>query len=234
MRIRVKGYRIEGAGIREKLRPAFQSAGERIGSVLVSQTKRRFVESGDEEIAWADLWVNNQDAVSRFTGGDRADIERAKIRANAERAVERVDRDYKAGKITRSQYDRKKRRSEEKSRLASEIERSGTSDLFRAGGKPLRDTGASQASIVSVTEVTDRGVLITVGSPLERVAFHHHGFTKKGPSYIPLTMRARKGWNERLVPGYDYIVLKNVKVPARPIVRVTPGNIEQIRKSWGG
>lgn len=110
---------------------------------------------------------------------------------------------------------------------------------FRQGGKPLIDTRR---------HVYDRlnGVMTQLRRALHfhlrgtLVAFYQHtGFSTSGPNFIPLTLHARrihrKGVDPRLeglVLGEDYIMAwGGVTVPARPIFRFAPEDIEEIISS---
>lgn len=200
--------------IREKLDP--------IGITVVGQIQRRFDNRGDEEIRWAELWVNKPAAVSKFTANKEATKKRAD---RVTRAQQRVDRIKESGDA-RSATVRKAR---QKLRDAKQAKDEGVPNLFRKGGKALSDTGALKASFSHVTNNTPKGGIVQIGSPLPRAGFHQSGFTTSGPNYVPLTSRARKGWNPKLIRGHDFIMFaKGVTVPARPMVRLTNQNRKDI------
>jgi phage gpG-like protein len=224
------------AAIRDQMPAILQAAGDRMGAVLEQQTKRRFDEGGDAEARWAPLWINNSAAVSRVTVGERADRKRSQVARNTRRSAERtkqraiVARDR--GDMPRSKANRMIRRAEAKANRAEEIARLGTTDARREGGEPLRDTGALQASFTNLATVAGTTLRIEVGSPFPHAEYHHRGFSTRGPNYIPLTQRAKAGWTDRLIPGYDFVILQGVTVPARPIVRLSARDREELTRSW--
>lgn len=202
--------------IREKLDP--------IGITVVGQIERRFDERGDEEIRWAELWVNKPAAVSKFTANKKATKKRTDRVKRAQRAVDKIEQISDIS--DRNVVLRKARR---KLREAKQAKDEGVPNLFRKGGKALSDTGALKASFSHVTNNTPKGGIVQIGSPLDRAGFHQSGFTTSGPNYVPLTSRARKGWNPKLIRGHDFIMFaKGVTVPARPMVRLTNQNRKDI------
>lgn len=95
----------------------------------------------------------------------------------------------------------------------------------RFGGQPLRDTGSLLNSITAKGEPSgNRGIRINViGRPYGQ--WHNEGFSTRGPNYIPLTMKGKRGYSPEnlrsgdLVRGVDYIIMRHgVTVHARPFI----------------
>lgn len=203
---------------------------EEIGSTVLGQTQRRFDDRGDEEIRWDGLWVNKPEAVSKFTSTKKAKKKRTDKVKRTQRAVDKI---LTIPDISDRNVVLRKARG--KLREAKKAEREGVPDIFRRGGEPLRDTGELFASFDFSVQPMPKGGTMRIGSPLERAAFHQTGFTTTGPNYIPLTQKARKGWNPKLIRGHDYIIMaKGVTVPARPMVRLTSQNRKDIIGIAGG
>ena len=110
---------------------------------------------------------------------------------------------------------------------------------YRFGGSPLQDTGLLAASWFNKDlEVTDTSVKSRVTSSQFYAVYHQHGFRTKGPNFIPLTLKARRGHQpganpktEGLAEGRDYVTAwKGVTVPARPMIDYAdPVNKQEIR-----
>jgi len=104
------------------------------------------------------------------------------------------------------------------------VERKG----FRTGGQPLRDTGKLAASLGARAEANGTNIRLTMQGRKYGL-YQDRGFTTKGPNYIPLTMRGRRGHGtgnnpnrEGLEYGNDYIMAwGGVTVPARPFILPT-------------
>lgn len=200
---------------------------EAVGVLLKAQTQKRFDESGDEEIRWAPLWANNDRAV-----GDMADLQESGSTATDKRktAYQKALKRYEKNKTNANAN---------KLRIAKEqMDTRNTS--YRRGGKPELDTGALRASIDYRTTPMENGYRVSVGSPLPYAKWQNDGFSTKGPNYIPLTMAGAKkplGVDPEslgLVRGYDYVMAWNgVTVPARPFIRITPKNINEIKETFG-
>lgn len=113
----------------------------------------------------------------------------------------------------------------------------GKGESYRAGGDPLQDTGPLMASLTAKTEPTERGVKLTLMSPLKHAQYQQRGFTTEGPNFIPLTRKAarthRKGQDpkdEGLEEGVDYIMAWNgVTVPQRKIYNMPPEDAAELR-----
>lgn len=208
--------------------------GKDVGAVIVSQVRQRFDRQGDEQIRWAGLWSNDAAKVAKVTTGVRADEARAREVRLAERNLERTESKIKSGEISTSKSGARRRRAKERLRAAKIVERSGTTKLFREGGEPLRSTGSLASSYSFLVTQTSNAIDVVVGSSDPRASWHHHGFKTTGRNYIPLTKKAQRGWSESLVPGFDYVVLQGVSVPARPQLRLTQRNISDIRRSAAG
>lgn len=221
-RIRIDRAKLKAA-IRDLTIKEIRVKLEAIGSTVLGQTQRRFDDRGDEEIRWPDLWVNKPEAVAKFTSTKEARKKREQRTKRAQRALDKVN----AG--DGDNFHTRRRKATAKLREAKKAEDEGVPDIFRRGGEPLKDTGELQASFAQVVEPTPRGGRVRIGSPLERAGFHQTGFTTSGPNYIPLTQRARAGWNAKLIPGHDFVMMgKGVTVPARPMVRLTAQNRKDI------
>lgn len=222
-RIRIDRAKLKAA-IRDLTIKEIRVKLEAIGSTVLGQTQRRFDDRGDEEIRWPDLWVNKPEAVAKFTSTKEARKKRTDKVKRTQRAVDKI--------LTISDISDRNvvlRKARKKLREAKKLESEGVPDIFRRGGEPLKDTGELQASFAQVVEPTPRGGRVRIGSPLERAGFHQTGFTTSGPNYIPLTQRARAGWNPKLIPGHDFVMMgKGVTVPARPMVRLTAQNRKDI------
>lgn len=101
-----------------------------------------------------------------------------------------------------------------------------TSESYRKGGQPLRDTGNLQRSLAAKASNTKpRRITVTMSGALYGI-FHERGFETDGPNFIPLTRKGKRshatGRNpagEGLVRGKDFTMAwDGVKVPARPFL----------------
>jgi phage gpG-like protein len=115
---------------------------------------------------------------------------------------------------------------------------SGPKDHYRSGGSPLQDTGALRASLTFEATPHRGGIRIRWGSPLPYARYQHHGFSTSGFNIIPITRRAATmirtspGVSPKqlgLKSGVDYIVVRGVTVPARPIVRMSAANRQELK-----
>lgn len=221
------------AAARSAIVAKLRTRGPAVGVALLAQTRRRFRDGGDEEIRWKPLWASTVDPSSYATEQSQDILDAREERA--EKAVERLDNRYAKGKIDQEAYELKSFRALKKLARVSEEADRGAAYSYRRGGAPLRDTGALMASLKSVTQETPNGVKVTIGTPLVYAKYQQEGTSKrKGLSFIPLTIAARRsGWTPRLISGIDYIMLRNVSTPARPFVRLTKGNIEEVVKLLG-
>lgn len=115
---------------------------------------------------------------------------------------------------------------------------------FRAGGRPLRDTGKLIGSLgASASGGGDRITLTMRGNKYG--LWQDRGFTTKGPvHYIPLTKRGRSkhktGGNpdaEGLVRGKDYVTWgskkkpRRITVPSRPFILPTRADVLDLGRS---
>lgn len=236
MKIRIDRAEFERV-VKAALAVELPKAGDRMGAMIVSHARRRFDDAGDETERWPDLWASNSDAVAHVTKKSTAgESERQRQKTLAEKNVKRVEAQIAKGTISASKAAARRRRAKDRVKRARSIARAGTTDLFRAGGEPMRDTGAARASFTHrVRSESALKVIVEIGSPLDYTAYHQTGFgPTAGPNYIPLTQRARKGWSENLIPGYDYVVLASVTVPRRTMLRITDRNRDEIRQSFAG
>ena len=227
MKVRVKSIRLNRQSVRRAMRESMpqltQAVGEKVGQKVIEQIGKRFKDGSDDDIKWAPLWADNDGAVAAVlqSGSSRRGRKKQEqARNNAARSIERADREYDEGKITRSQRNRRIRNNETKLK--------GLPQRTRAGGHPLQDNGLLRSSFTSDVRAEQGRSIVTVGSPLPYARYHQNGFSTSGPSYIPLTNAARRGWNPKLIPGWDYVVLQGVTVPARPMVRLTQRNRDEI------
>lgn len=215
----------------DKLPEIMLRAAGRVGAVVKSQAQKRFDDSGDEEGAWPDLWVNGQGVFNAMKAqrGERADKAQRAAEGRAQVAYERVLDKIDAGKLTGVKAIQAKRRARAKWRMA----RAGIPEIHRRGGEPLRDTGALYQSIRQESVKTPNGAQAVVGSPLAHGLYQQNGIKTKGPNFIPITARAKNGWNAKLVPGWDYVMAWNgVKVPPRVWMRFTNRNKRDIRETF--
>lgn len=106
---------------------------------------------------------------------------------------------------------------------------------YRSGGTPLMDTGALFGGLHGNREVTPGGVRygVRTSHPADdRVGiWQSKGFTTKGPNRIPFTHKGRRGGGKL---GEDFVVARGgVTVPSRPIARMAPENVAEIRAEIG-
>lgn len=90
----------------------------------------------------------------------------------------------------------------------------------RRGGTPLYDTGQTiYNNLKGHTKYTDDGVQMSLTGPLIAI-FQHHGFTTRGPNFIPFSKAMSRGDPKAKKRG-EYVWAKNgVTVPSRPILAV--------------
>jgi hypothetical protein len=109
---------------------------------------------------------------------------------------------------------------------------------FRAGGQPLRDTGALAGSLGATAVLNGSQIrLRMLGNKYG--LYQDRGFTTRGPNYIPLTKKGRRqhgtGQNpntEGLERGRDFLMAwRGVKVPARPFIMPTRDDLRSFGKS---
>lgn len=234
--------RIEQRDLREAVGPTLARglliAGSRVGAALKAQTQARFANGGDEEVRWPKLWVDNDAAVQKLTaqGGAKAKEHRSKtvarIKRDALQKAAKIRNQRATGEISTTKAREKLRHQAQRRRYARELARIGANP-YRRGGKPLRDTGALEASITYAVRPTDEGgVAVVVGTPLAYGRYQQDGFTTKGPNFIPLTRKALKkprgAAPKGLIRGVDYVMAGKVTVPPRPFVRLTAANREEV------
>lgn len=206
---------------------------ESVGVLAVQQSRERFRNAGDDEIKWPDLWANTATIDDRAT---RDELERRSNKAaeTLTRAKRKLKRAQDAGDVDAMRSARRSVQRAERKRDIADSEQAGGNTSFRRGGSPLRDTGALMSSMTFAVRNTERGATVDVGSPLPHAKFHQEGFSKHGLSFIPLSVRAKRkpaGVDPRefgLQPGGDFTYLRDVTVPARPMVRFSPENKRQI------
>ena len=111
-------------------------------------------------------------------------------------------------------------------------------ESYRAGGKPLRDTGQMMREMGAKSLTVGKNIQITMYGPLHAI-FHEVGFETSGPNFIPLTKKGKRshatGQNpakEGLAQGKDYIMAwGGVTVPKRPFMVPTNDEWVEIGKS---
>jgi phage gpG-like protein len=211
-----------------------QQNSSEIGATLVEQAKRRFRDQGDEEVRWPDLWANNDEAVSSVARRQSLKTEADTFRrAEVRTAEKRLAKAQAKGKGVA--------RAKSLLGIAKEQAASGNPS-YRRGGQALLDSGILRTSITFRASNTEKGVKIEWGPTLKYGRWQQEGFqTQKGVNYIPLTMRGKAkppGANPMsldLIPGHDYVILRRVRIPARPFIRLTASNrIEVTRAATKG
>jgi len=116
--------RIDAADARRSLEanmPAIlERAAKRVGIIVEGQTKARFDNSGDEEGAWPELWINTQRALDAIRAQQGVGAAKAKVAAEgrAQVAYERVLDKIDDGKLTGAKAIQAKRQARRKWRLA--------------------------------------------------------------------------------------------------------------------
>lgn len=232
MRIAIRiGERDARRSLETHLPGIMERAAKRVGAIVEGQVKARFDNSGDEEGAWPELWINTQRALDAIRAQQGVGAAKAKVAAQgrAEAAYERVLDKIDDGRLTGAKAIQAKRQARRKLRLS----RTGFPELHRRDGEPLRDSGTLYNSIRHTVSKTKRGASTTIGSPLIYGLYQQRGINTKGPNYIPLTLKAKKGWSKRLVRGWDYIIAPHgVKVPPRVWMRFTDRDKRDVRESF--
>lgn len=113
-----------------------------------------------------------------------------------------------------------------------------TGDSYRAGGKPLRDTGQMMRETNAKAQASGKGISVIMYGPLHAI-YHEKGFETSGPNFIPLTRKGKRqhstGQNpskEGLLRGKDFTMAwGGVSVPKRPFMVPTNGEWVEIGKS---
>jgi hypothetical protein len=106
---------------------------------------------------------------------------------------------------------------------------------YRAGGHPLRDTGHLIGNLGATGERNGGKIRITLRGPIYGL-YQDRGFSTKGPNFIPLTMRGKRGHgtgnnpnSEGLIRGHDYFMArKGVTVPSRPFLLPTRREMKEV------
>lgn len=106
---------------------------------------------------------------------------------------------------------------------------------YRNGGQPLRDTGKLYGSLNARARASGTSINITMKGRKYGL-YQDRGFTTKGPNYIPLTKRGKRGHGtgrnpsaEGLSRGKDYFMArKGVTVPARPFILPTRADLRTL------
>lgn len=225
----------------EALLVRVMEAANRAGQLIVNQIKMRFVESGDETGRWKALWADG-DGPRRMAFEQRTWEGDQSTRREYDLATKHLERVRKkkqsgAGNWSRD-LDRAVARLDE-ARLAHYT----GSTSYRAGGKPLDETGHSKNSFGHSARPDGAGAVVDVTTTEPFLRYHDAGFRTKGPNFIPLTKRAKDAKADSpgsrpdalgLIPGVDYVMAwRGVSVPSRPMFHFTPANSQQIADTLG-
>lgn len=216
-----------------------------VGELAVQQAKKRFEDSGDEGITWPDLWANNDarvsEAIARMAGG--ADSFAAYVAKELRLATKNYDKTLgkiESGQLGGDKAAKAKNRARGRLERAKELQATGNPS-YRKGGKPLLDTGALRSSISYVVTEDLYGVSVGVGPSVPYGRSQQEGFEKKGPVFIPLSVKAARlpegadPDSYELIPGIDYVTVRGpVHIPARPFVRFTDQNKKDITAAIAG
>lgn len=105
-------------------------------------------------------------------------------------------------------------------------------------GQPLRDTGYLVGNLSAEGAKRGKGLSIVLRGPRYGL-YQDRGFSTKGPNYIPLTMKGRRGHStganpnaEGLVRGRDFkMAWKGVTVPSRPFLLPTRPDLRMLGRS---
>lgn len=236
-RIRVKGL---NDAARKALQRHVNRAARKVSAVLLAQTARRFRQGGDEEIRWAELWVNSagpsRTPEARSEGARGA---RRKALDSARKSADRLRSKIQSGERDDARAQRQLRAKIAQYRRARDSFYSGRPLSYRHGGTPLSDTGALRQSVRSliIEEPAALRATARIGSSLPYARLMQSGDRlREGPWFVPLTRRARVAGEPggRLIAGYDYVYLQRRRIPPRPFVRMTVQNIEEVRSIIGG
>jgi hypothetical protein len=106
---------------------------------------------------------------------------------------------------------------------------------YRNGGHPLRDTGDLFRSLHADGITVGETIRIKMGGNKYGL-YQDRGFKTKGPNYIPLTMKGKRGHGtgnnpnkENLSRGKDFMMAwKGVTVPARPFILPTRDDLRTL------
>ena len=112
------------------------------------------------------------------------------------------------------------------------------STSYRSGGQPLVDTGALANSLSSTAKTKNSAINITLRGKKYGI-YQDRGFKTKGPNFIPLTKKGRRGhatganpMGEGLVRGKDFTMAwKGVTVPSRPFLLPLRSDLRTLGKS---
>jgi len=106
---------------------------------------------------------------------------------------------------------------------------------YRAGGQPLRDTGKLAGSLSATGSQVGGKIVLTMRGRRYGL-YQDRGFKTKGPNYIPLTLKGKRGHGtgqnpnrEGLTRGKDFTMAwKGVTVPARPFILPTREDLKTL------
>lgn len=188
---------------------ALERSARLTGLSMQGQIQRRFDNGGDEEVTWPPLWVDSLQASQASSGRSQRAVKEENL---ARRQLKRATPERRG-------------RAEERLRYAL----GGFPVPHRAGGTPLSDRGILRASIVHTVETKPGEATLRIGTPLKYGRWQQEGFEAKGKLFVPISAKAQAGWNPSLVAGYDYLMVRKIKVPARPWLRITADNKAEIK-----
>jgi len=216
-----------------------------VGEIAVAKSKKRFDDGGDEGITWPDLWANDDarvnEAIARMAGGGESfgayvAKELRLATANYDRTLNKIN----DGKLAGDKASKAKNRAAGRLERAKELQAPGNPS-YRKGGKPLLDTGALRSSVTYVVSEDMYGVTVGIGPAVPYGRQQQEGFKRKGPVFIPLSIKAARlpegadPDSYELIPGVDYVTVKGpVEIPSRPFVRFTDQNKKDIESAIAG
>lgn len=90
---------------------------------------------------------------------------------------------------------------------------------FRAGGTPLRDTGALYSTLDHEATNVPGGRRWALTTPMKHALMQQAGYSTKGPNFIPLTKKARRNWTKLkpLKKAYQEAIRRKDYVGARRV-----------------
>lgn len=108
---------------------------------------------------------------------------------------------------------------------------------YRSGGHPLIDTGKLIGSLGASGTSSGSGIKIAMHGRKYGL-YQDRGFTTRGPNFIPLTKKGRRGHatgmnphKEGLVRGKDFsMAWRGVTVPSRPFILPTRDDLQRMGK----
>jgi hypothetical protein len=109
---------------------------------------------------------------------------------------------------------------------------------YRNDGHPLRDTSAMYRSLAATGASQGNAIRLKMQG-LKYGVYQDRGIKTRGPNYIPLTRKGKRGHgtgnnpnNEGLTRGKDYMMAwRGVTVPARPFILPTSDDLKMMGRS---